>query len=215
MLDVAQLGAASLVNGVPVWQANVPVANDNDKVEPIGEIEAFQSLGITATPYAKDADGFVECIVARDVCGRTAVALGARDTRNTGFLGRQEGGDVTIHATGPKAVAQCFLKNKKRQSGLATENSKDETMVFVLDGKNDKMQWAGNGAIVEVDKKGDISLVNSSGSGIKIQGGKIYILGELSLPGMTPGMALVQGPPVPYVGGVTPTTMTPVMGVGK
>lgn len=215
MLGIAELGAAKLIDGIPVWQTSKSVSDGTSDIESFGEIDAFQSLGITATPYPRDESGYAECVVAENIGGRSGVCIGGRDTRNAGFLGKQSPGDVTLHSTGPSAVAQCFLKNKKRQAGLATENSKNETMVFVLDGKNDKAQLVANGAIVEVDKKGDISLVNSSGAGIRIEGGKIVFLGEVSLPGMTAGFVLAQMLPAGQAVGPAAVLLTPVMGVGK
>jgi hypothetical protein len=215
LLDIVMLGAAKFVDGVATWQANVPVTDDTEDIEPFGEIDVIQSLGVSSTPFPKDESGYAECVTARDVGGRVAVALGGRDTRNAGFLGKQSPGDTTLHPTGPGAVAQCFVKNEKRQAGLATENSRGETMVLVLDGKNDKGQWACNGAVVEIDKKGDISLVNASGTGIRLEGGKIHFLGELALPGMTPGFVLAQMLPAGQVAGPAAVLLTPVMGVSK
>jgi hypothetical protein len=212
-IDLAVLGSAKFENGVSLWQASVPAANDNDDVESFGEVGVIQSLGVSSTPFPKDASGHAQGLICSGIPGLVGACLGARDLRNTNFLGKQSPGDTTLHATGPGAVAQCFVKNKKRQAGLATENSKNETMLFLLDGKNDKSQWACNGAIVEIDKKGRIILTAAGGAGL-ILDDKVYVVGEVSLPGMTAGNALMQGPPIPYVGGTTPTNMTPVKGVG-
>jgi hypothetical protein len=214
LLDVVILGAAKLVDGIATWQASVPVGDDTEDVETFGEIDVIQSLGITSTPYPKDESGYSECVVARDLPGRVGVCIGARDTRNAGFLGKQSPGDSTLHATGPGAVAQCFVKNEKRQAGLATENSKAETMVFVLDGKNDKGQWACNGALIEIDPDGDISLVTAGGAAILLQGGDIFFRGNVHLPGINPGMALMQGPQTGSPGGAAAAPMFAVNGVG-
>lgn len=214
LLDFFIIGAAKLVGGISRWQAIVPVGDDTSDVESLGELDVFQSLGISSTACPKDDDGFVECIGARNVGGGPGVCLGARDTRNTTFLGNQSPGDTTVHATGPGAVAQCFLKNKKRQAGLATENSKGESMVFVLDGKNDKGQWACNGAMVEIDPDGDVSIVSKGGAAILIQGGDIYFRGQAHFPGIPPGMAIMVGPAVGSPGGGAAAPMTGLKGVG-
>jgi hypothetical protein len=213
-IDIAVLGASKVVDGVPVWQANVPVANDVDDVEPFGEIDAIQSLGHTALPYPADSTGHAEGLFATGVAGRDAVCFGARDTRNAGLVGKMKPGDTTLHSTGPGSVAQCFLKHEKKQAGLATEDADGKTMLFMLDGKNKKAQLAARGAMIEIGKDGSITFTAKGGASIKLDD-KIYLLGPLSLSGMTPGFALMQGPATGSPGGGGAVPMTPVMSVGK
>jgi hypothetical protein len=214
--DIAVLGAATLVEGVPVWQANVPVANDVDDVEPLGEVDAYQALGFASMPAAKDDGGHAEAVVLRNVAGRDAICIGGRDTRSAKIQGKLGPGDTAIFATGPEkdAVAQVQCKAKKRQVLLATENTKSETMLFLLDGKNNKGQWVANGAIAEVNEKGEWIFTSAQGAGIIISD-KIYFVGEISLPGMLPGMALQQGPATGSPGGAGALPTFAVMGVGK
>lgn len=212
--DIGILGSSALEGGVPKWQVNVAVANDNDDVEPIGEIDAYQALGFASMPAPKDSSGHAEGVFLRDVGGRTAVCIGGRDTRNHEIVGKLGPGDCAMFATGPGARSQVQCKAKKRQVVMATDDRDNKTMMLLLDGKNRKAQWAARGAMIEISEDGDISLTNKDGAGILIQGGKIYILGELSLPGMTPGMALMQGPAVGYP--VAPAgVLTPCLGVSK
>jgi hypothetical protein len=215
--DIVTLGAASIsAAGIITWQAAVEIGNDNDDVEPFGQPDVIQSLGVASLPYPKDNEGRAEGLILRDCGGKDGVCIGARDTRNAKLVGKMGPGDTTLHSTGPGSVAQCFLKHKKKQAGLATDDVDGKSMMFLLDGKNKKAQLAARGAIVEIAPNGDISIINKQGTGILIQGGKIVILGELSLPGMTPGMALVQGAPIPQPPGpIAAGQFTPVLGVSK
>lgn len=214
-LDIGILGAAALEDGVPAWQVNVAVGNDNNDVEPCGEVAVFQPLGFNSMPAPKDGDGHAEALFARDVAGRSVVVLGGRDARQADRVGKMGPGDTGICATGPKATAQVQCKAKKRQVFMAVDDAQDKTMMLLLDGKNKKAQWAARGAMVEISEDGDISIVNKEGSGILIQGNKIHIVGELALPGMTPGFALMQGLPAGQVAGPAAVLLTPVQGVGK
>ncbi len=213
-LEIVQLGTAALIEGVPTWQATMPVANDVDQVESFGQVDAYQALGFASVPAPPDADGKAEAIGVRNVAGRDFVAFGGRDTRSATTQGKLGPGDTAMFATGPKkdAVAQIQCKAKKRQALMATENSKSETMVFLLDGKNDKGQWACNGAMIEIDKDGDIALVCAGGAAILIQSTGIHFRGPVHFPGIRPGMALQQGPAVGDPSGIAPTFA--VTGIG-
>lgn len=206
-LEIVKLGAAVLVNGTPTWQATIPVSNDNAKIESFGEVDTFQALGFAAMSAPPDADGEAEAIGARGLAGRDFVVFGGRDTRSATVQGKLGPGDTAMFATGPKkdAVAQVQCKAQKRQVLLATEDTNEETMVFVLDGKNKKVQLAAIGAMIEIDKDGDIAIVNSSGCGILIQSSGIHFKGPVHFPGIRPGMAIQQGPATGDPSGVAPT----------
>ncbi len=206
------IGAARLADGIAKWQANLPITNDTDDVESFGEVDVFQSLGVSSTAYPKDADGHVRALLVRNVGGRRGVVVGGVDPRNTEFLGKQTPGDTTLHATGPGAVSQCFVKNKRRQAGLATEDESGETMVVLLDGVNKKVQVVANGAVIEIDPDGDIALINATGNGLLIQASGIHYKGPVHFPGIRPGMALQQGPAVGDPSGILPTFA--VAGIG-
>lgn len=212
--DIGLLGASAIVNGVVTWQVNVAVGNDNDDVEPSGNVDVLQSLGVSSLPYPKDDDGYAEATMLRDIAGRAVVCIGGRDTRNAKLVGKLKPGDTTLHSTGPGSVAQCFLKHEKKQAGLATEDADGKSMILVLDGKNKRIQITARGAAIQIDDDGSITLASKGGAGIKLDN-KINFLGTVSLPGMTPGMALMQGPPSGSPGGPASAPMFPVMSVGK
>ncbi len=212
--DIVRLGASSVQDGVPGWQATIPIEDDVSSVESFGQVDVYQALGISSMPYPANDEGAAEGVITTDCAGRDAVCIGARDTRNAKLVGKLKPGDTTVHSTGPGSVSQCFLKHEKKQAGLATEDADGKTMLFLLDGKNKKAQLAARGAMIEIGADGSITLVAKGGAGIKFAD-KIYLLGELSLPGMTPGFALMQGPPTGSLGGSSASPMTAVQGVGK
>ncbi|HTJ17833.1 MAG TPA: hypothetical protein VL494_13730 [Steroidobacteraceae bacterium] len=213
--DIGILGASKVVAGVVTWQVNVAVGNDNDDVEPGGEVDVFQTLGVSSVPYPKTSDGYAEGLFFRDCGGKSVVCFAGRDTRDAGFTGKLRPGDTTIHATGPKASAQCFLKNEKKQAGLAVDDAEGKSMLFLLDGKNKKAQIAARGAMIQIGDDGSISLIDKSGAGLVISNGKVRIVGNLSLPGMTPGLCLMQGPPTGSPGGSLAIAMTAVQNASK
>jgi hypothetical protein len=208
--EIVKVGGATLVEGNPVWDANNPVGDETSDIEPIGQLDAFQALGFASVPVAG-----AEAVIIRECGGRDGVCVGGRDVRNADIVGKLGPGDCAMFATGPGAVAQVQCKAKKRQVVLATEDSKGRTMVALLDGKNDKFQIAALGAIIQVDEKGDIAITNAQGTGILIQGGKIHLLGEIALPGMRPGFALMQGPPTGSPGGGAAAPLLAVQAVSK
>jgi hypothetical protein len=213
--DITVLGASKVTGGVASVQAVVPLTNDVDDVEPFGDVDLFQGLGITALPYPADASGNAEGVILRNCGGRDGVCIGGRDTRSAAIVGNMKPGDTVVHSTGPAQAAQLQLKEEKRQAVLTTKDSRGRTMATVLDGKNDTAQLVAMGAVIQIDNKGDISLTNASGAGIALVGNKLHVNAELALPGMTPGLCLMQGPPTGSSGGPTSAPMTPVLGVGK
>lgn len=182
--DIVTLGAASITAGVITWQAVVPIGNDNDDVEPFGQPDVFQSLGVMAIPYPKTDEGRAEGLILRDCGGKDAVCIGARDTRNSAFVGKMKPGDTSLIATGPGATAQCFLKNEKKQAGLAVDDADGKTMLFLLDGKNKKAQWSARGAMIQIDTDGSISFTEKGGAGLLLKGGKVFVIGDFVLPGL-------------------------------
>lgn len=211
--DLGILGTSEIKDGVITWQVNVAVGNDNDDVEPGGNVDVYQGLGLASMPYPKDNTGYAEGVFLRDCGGKDQVCIGARDTRNATLVGRLKPGDTTIHSTGPGSVAQCFLKHGKKQAGLATEDADDKTMMFLLDGKNRKAQLTARGAMIEIGKDGSISLTAKGGAGIIIRDGKVAIIGELALPGMKPGFALAMVPVIGDPSGLAPLLAT--TGIGQ
>lgn len=212
--DIGILGTYTVADGVVRWQVNVPIENESDSVEPGGEVDAIQSLGVSAVPAPKSDTGYAESVMLRDCGGRDIVCIGGRDTRDAAFIGRLRPGDTTVHATGPGATAQCFLKREKKQAGLSVEDADGKSMLALLDGKNKKLQILARGAIIEIGDDGAITLTAKGGAGIRLDD-KVYLLGDLSMPGMTPGLVLMQGPPSGSPGGPASVPLFPVLGVGK
>jgi hypothetical protein len=209
--DIVTLGAASISKaGVVTWQAKVPVGNDNQDAEPFGEPDVFQSLGVDSIPYPTTEDGRAEGLILRDVGGKDAVCVGARDTRNNAFIGRMKPGDTTVHATGPKATAQCFLKNSSKQAGIAVDDADKKSMLFLLDGKNKKAQLTARGAMIEIDAEGRIILTGKGGASIIIDK-KITFVGDIVIPGLKGFLMQCVAPASPA--GPAALAMTAVQGV--
>lgn len=214
--DICVLGASKVVDGVALWQGNIPIDNDNaeNPNEPLGESDVYQALGLTSLPYPKDADGFAEAVALRNVAGRDVVYVGARDTRSAKIVGKMRPGDTVVHSTGPSQAAQLQLKEEKRQAVLYTKDTRGKGVSVILDGKNNKLQIMGFGATIEIDKDGDISLINKAGKGLLIQSDGVHVRGKLKIPGLRPGMAVMQGPQTGSSGGPTSAPMTACTGFG-
>jgi hypothetical protein len=210
--DIVTLGAASIsAGGIITWQAAVEIGNDNDDVEPFGQPDVIQSLGVASLPYPKDNEGRAEGLILRDCGGKDGVCIGARDTRNARLVGKMGPGDTTLHSTGPGSVAQCFLKHKKKQAGLATDDVDGKSMMFLLDGKNKKSQWTARGAGIQFLSDGAISITEKGGAGFILRGGKIFVMGTLVLPGLKGYLMQCVSPSSPA--GPAALAMTAVLGV--
>jgi hypothetical protein len=214
--DICQLGSSKVAKGVALWQGVIPIANDNaqNPNEPLGESAVYQALGVTSLPYPKDENGWAEAVALRNVGGRNAVYVGARDTRSAAIVGAMKPGDTVVHSTGPKQAAQLQLKEEKRQAVLYTKDTNNEGVAIVLDGKNNKIQIAGFGATIEIDKDGNISMIGKSGNGILIQESGVHIKGKLKVAGLLPGFAVMQGPQAGSPGGGAAAPMKAVEGIG-
>ena len=181
MNDLVDVTGATLdkkTNALLVQCKGAPV--DEEGSEPdYGQVPAMCSLGVTAYPYRRTKEGNAQAIVV-DAPGFAGVAIGMRDTRTAGVVGRMEEGDTCVHSTGPKQAALLLLKEKKSIVGLITKTIRGaKTMMFVLDGLKQIAQLTHAGAILEINKKGDISLLNGSGVGLLIQGKNVHVIGNL------------------------------------
>lgn len=195
-VDIAFLGSSSVdaTTGVVLWEPSVPVIDSDADIEPFGPAAVYQALGFASMPFPKDANGYAECVILRHCGGRNVVCLGGRDTRTASIVGKMEGGDTVVHSTGPAQAAQLQLKETKRIAALLSKTSSGKTMMLALDGGNEKAQLTHAGAIVEIDDNGDISVLNSSGAGLLVQGGNVHIIGNPVLGAGNPsgfGFALV------------------------
>lgn len=200
--------------GVNAWQAYRPLTDDVNDIEPWGEIDVMQCLGLTSQAFPKDDSGYVEGVLIGGIGGRNGIIVGARETRTASIAGRLSPGDTCVHTTGPGNVAQLHLKQEKKAAALVVTDRDGKNQVFILDGQNKKVQLFANGAAIEIDDSGDISLLGKGGAGLLIQGGDVVINGNLKLPGMPPGMYLMAGPMTgtPTTLG-TPIPLFPVMNV--
>ncbi len=220
IFDIVILGVHKAIKGIVSWQGIIPVGNEDDDVESLGEAPVFQCLGVSSMAWPKDATGYAEGIGVRNCGGYDFVWLGARDTRSATIVGNLKPGDTVVHSTGPNQAAQLQLKEEKKQAVLVTKDSRNRTMALVLDGKTDMAGIFACGGCITFDENGDWSIVSSGGAAIKSQGSKVMILAELSLPGMEPGMALAQMYPVPPQlpgsgGSATTVLLKPVQATGK
>lgn len=218
-LERTIVAASSLKDGSPRWQCVIPIGNDNDDVLSFGECSVYQALGITSLPYPKDEKGFAEAIVAPNVGNRKGVVIGARDTRNAGIVGKGDPGDTFMHSTGPNQAAQFRAQEKKRAASVVVQDKDGKHQLFVLDGQNKKAQIMVNGAVIEIDPDGDISLAGKGGAAILIQGDEIILNGVLRIPGLPDGMFLMAGPQTGQLAGApgvaATTLLVPVPGVGR
>jgi len=214
--DIAVLGASSVgATGCPVWQPVVPLTDDEQDVEGFGQAQVFQALGVSSLPYQKDANGFAECLMLKNVGGRDAVCVGARDTRSGKIVGNLKPGDTVIHSTGPSQSAQLQLKEGKQQAVLVTLDFDGETMAIVLDGKNGKMQIAARGAIWQIEKDGSSTISEPGGAAIHMGGGQINLIGTVVLGGGTanPAQCIMLGPMTGSPGGAASVPLVPAKGV--
>ncbi len=210
-IDIGILGASHVTkDGVAVVQLVVPLTNETDDVEPQGEVDFFGSLGLTALPWASGG-GHAEGLFARGVPGYNAICFAARDTRSSAIVGKMRPGDTVVHSTGPNQAAQLQLKEEKKQAALVSEDSGGKTMMFMLDGKNDKIQLTAFGSIIEITRDG-ISIV--SAGDLILSGKTVSIQGQVILGGSTPNPAMrVMTAPAPSPGGAAALPMLPAPGI--
>ena len=215
--EIVNVGASVLKSGLALWQCYVGVGNENDDIVPFGDLPSYQGLGLTSLPYPKDENGSAEAVIIRNISGRKGAAVGGRDTRNANVVGKLDPGDTVMHSTGPNQAAQVRCQEKKRMASIVVQDKSGKHQVFVLDGENKKAQLFVNGAAIEIDDSGDITLAGAGGAAILIQGGDIVLNGVVRLPGMPPGMFLYAAPitgPLSTAVGTPVAGGAPVMGVG-
>lgn len=205
--EIVKLGSAKLNagTGAPQWQAINEISDDPGDSEDFGEIDVFQCLGVTSIPWPADDTGFAEGVAIRNCGNRNGVVVGARDLRTAKALGNAKPGDTILHSTGPQQAAQLQLKEAKRQVVAFTKDSAGKGMVVTLDGTNDKIQVSGFKMLIEMVRGEGIKIDNGEGACIVLQGGDIFFMGNLHLPGLAPGQAIAAGSPVGDPSGVSPT----------
>jgi len=208
-IDVAilELGALALRRGVALWQGIKRSGDSDEDIEPMGDGDVFQGLGLTSAPYPSDGNGKAEGIGLRGVGGRLLSWIGARDTRSAAIVGNLKPGDTVVHSTGPQQAAQIQLKEEKRQVAAVTKDASGKTMVVLLDGNSGKFQIVLNGMMIDMDPSNkSITLTNGAAS-ILMQGGTIALDGNVILggkigdpvnkvaiaPGLPPGVPAAPG----------------------
>jgi len=214
--EIVKLGASQQNETTKAvqWQG-INVITSDDDAEDFGSFDVVQCLGVSSAPWPANDDGYAEAVIGKGVGNRLAVGLGARDTRTAKAIGKLRPGDTVLHSTGPQAAAQVQCKEEKRQVVAYTKDGDGTGMVIMLDGKNNKYQVLVRGAMIEIDDSGDISLLGAGGASILLQGGDIYLNGNVHLAGMPPGMVLAAMAPAGQPPGPVATLLLPVLGVGK
>ena len=210
--DIVELGASVAKKGVALWQGGIRIGPEPDDLEPLGDGDVYQGLGVSSLPYPADSTGKAEAVALRGVNGRPCTYVGARDTRSAAIVGNLKPGDTVIHSTGPSQAAQVQCKEDKRQALLASKDRDGKTIVALLDGSGGgKFQVVLAGMILQMDAaEGSFSITNGKAS-IIMSGSAIILDGDLVLGGKIPDPAnkIVISPAVSPVPTPTPS---PVLG---
>jgi hypothetical protein len=222
--DISKITTAGLdgETNVPVIQAAVPISEDPTDVESFGDLDSYQALGVTSLPFPEtankpdpDDNGFAEAVILRDVGNQDAVVIGARDTRTTEVYGDIAEGDTVLHSVDPDAVAQVQCKANK-QIALVTEDSDGNTMLHLIDGKNDKIQIAAFGGIIEMTRDNGISIVAPGGDAtITLKGDTIVLAGKVILGGAIPVLNFAGGLPASITSAPPVLTVLPNVYAGQ
>lgn len=172
----------STENGLPRIRAYLPLPLKGGEInEEWGEIPSFQALGVTVFPFPSDDAGHAEGVVLRDCAGRDGVIVGARDARCAKVVAKGKPGDAVFHAVDPKAKAQLRLQ-ANRMATLMTKDSQQKTMMALLDGKNDRMQFAAFGGIWEMSPENGIVLSTPDGkASVQMKNGKMRVVGDVAV----------------------------------
>ena len=211
-MDICKLDTPTLdpKTNLPLIRATVPLAAEQGTtdVEEFGPIDAAMCLGVTSLPYPADDTGHAEGIVDRGCGNSDGVIVGGRDSRCAAVVGKLKPGDSALHSTDPSASAQVQCK-ANRICVLRTKGSDGKDITLGLDGKNDKVQLAAFGALVEITKD-KMTLCGPGGASIVFDGDTL-ILGAnrvlIGLPGpsgytnVVAGMPLAPGAPPVQVAG--------------
>ena len=184
--DICQINTSKLdeESNLPLIQASVPITNDED-YESFGEVASYQALGLTALPYAPDENGAAEGVVLRDVGAFNGAIIGARDERCASVVATMRAGDAALHSCDPEAKAQVRC-HANRQVALVTEGTDGNTMLQLLDGKNDKITISAFGGLIEMTPDGINIVAPGSKASILMTGDQITLLGKVQLGGNVP-----------------------------
>lgn len=183
--DVCELSAPTVKGGVPVWPAVNRLGPDPGDVEPLGDADVFQALGVSSLPFPSDDGGKAEGVILRGVGGRPAVCVGGRDTRSAAIVGNLKPGDTVLHSTGPSQAAQVQCKESKRQVVMASKDPNGKTIVINLDGGNNKIQFVLSGMVFEMNGQDKSVSITNGQCQILMQGSTICLDGDVILGGTT------------------------------
>jgi hypothetical protein len=210
-IEVCELRSAELdeETNLPKVRAVSRITDDPDDVEEFGEITSMQCLGVTCKPWPSSDAGHAEGVVARNAGNSEGVIIGGHDKRCAQVYGKLGDGDTDLHSTDPNASAQVMCK-ANRQVVMMTKDTHGDNMNAALDGKNDKVQIAAFGGLIEMTPE-RISLVCPSGeASIIIEGSTIMLAGNVTF-GVAPVLNLAGG----TVANITavPPVLVPIGGV--
>jgi hypothetical protein len=201
-------GDLSVAN-MPIYRAVNPLTADPDDVEEFGDCDVFMGLGVTSRVWPRTDEGAAEGVLLRD-CGNTdGVIIGARDDRCAFVYGALSVGDTAIHSVEPDAAAQVQCK-ANRQVMMVTKDSGGDNIMANVDGKNDKIQIAGWGGLVELSKDGGLTLVApGGGASIMLKDDTVMIVAQnVMLGGAVPVANIASWvPPTPGAPSIPGTTV--------
>jgi hypothetical protein len=200
--DIVQITHGDLsVSNLPTYRAVNPLTADPDDVEEFGDCDVFMGLGVTSRVWPRTDDGVAEGVLLRD-CGNTdGVIVGARDDRCAFVYGALADGDTAIHSVEPDAAAQVQCK-ANRQVMMVTKDSEGNNALINLDGKNDKIQLAIAGAVIQISKDDGISIVApGGGASIMLKDDTIMLVAQNVMLGGTVPVASVAS----WVSGGSPS----------
>ena len=187
-LDIVTLDAPTLdpTTNLPLIRATVPLSAEagTTDVEEFGDVDSAMCLGVTALPYPADTTGHAEGVIARNAGNTDGLLVGGRDSRCAAVVGKLKPGDSALHSTDPSASAQVQCKATRNVAAM-TKDSDGHTMLFTLDGKNDKIQIAAFGGIIQISKDQIVICEPSGKASIVMKDGCIALVGKVILGGLT------------------------------
>jgi len=170
-------GARDQTTNLPTYNAYLPIDGPGDE-ERFGDIDAIQALGVSSIPFPETDEGYAEGVVLRGCGGSVGCVVGGRDERCASVYASLKPGDSCLHSTDPDAAAQ-FQAKATRQAVMLTTASDGSTMLNILDGKNDKVQIAAFGGIIQMTPDA-ITITGPGGASIIMQGDTVIVQGKLS-----------------------------------
>jgi len=173
--DIVRLGATTLSKdtGAPVIQADTPIVGDEEG-DALGQLDAIQSLGLSAVPAPATKEGYAEGAVERNVNGSPGVILGGRDTRTANFIGRLGPGATCLHSTGPKMDSRIVCGDQAVNIVVGAPVK----MMATFDQKNKKIQITGFGHVWEMSVANGVCMKEKDGGTIQLKGGAVTLSGS-------------------------------------